>query len=147
MKRFLTLLACSLLTLAAFSQTPIYRNTSELIVRKLTTTNATATQIDLVTLGTNEIGTITVKVIGFNAVGVAAITGTKSYRYSKVAGTLTLGTEILNPADSLVVDTGVSGATFAASAVSNNISVKVTGKASTTIYWKVITKQSGIVKD
>lgn len=147
MKKFLFIVMASLLTLAASSQTRFARNTAGAIVRKVKTTDATATTVDNVTVAANEVGIITVTAIGVDTSTMAAITGTKSYRYSKVAGTLTLGTAVIDPTDSVVVDSGVSTSTFAASASSNNILIRVTGKASTTIYWKVITKQVAILKE
>ncbi len=140
------------LVLAAFAfignaQTVKNVNDAGTLSKKVTTTNATATKVDTINVATNEIGSIEVKVIGLKSDGSAAITGSKTYRYAKASGTLTLATATINPTDSLVVDTGVSGATFAASASDNNIVVKVTGKASTTIYWRVVVRQFAMSKD
>jgi hypothetical protein len=148
MKKFLALIVLfSAFVFAGNSQTLKKVNTAGQIVKSLTTTNATATKVDSITVATNEIGTITISVVGLKSDGSAAISGTKTYRYSKAAGTLSLATATIDPEDSLVVDSGVSGATFAASTSNDNILVKVTGKSSTTIYWKVIVKQFGIAKD
>jgi hypothetical protein len=148
MKKLVLILVLAAFSFAGFSQTVKNVNPAGLISKKVTTTNATATKVDTIAVATNEIGTIVVSVVGLKSDGSAAITGTKSYRYSKASGTITIATATIDPEDSLVVDTGVSTSTFAASASSdNNILVKVTGKASTTIYWRVIVKQFAIAKD
>ena len=97
------------------------------------TTDATVTTIDTLTLGANSAGVIQYTVKGVAADG-NAITGSAIVRYSKVAGTLTLGT----PSDILAVaaDTSLSGGTIAVAALSNNIIVTVKGKASVNISWQ-----------
>ncbi len=123
----------------------INRNASEQIVKKVTTTDATATTIYTLPVDSNEVGTIVIKAIGFSADSVAAVTGVRTYRYTKVAGTLTLASVIETVAT--VADTKVSGTSFAASAVSNNIAVKVTGKASVPMYWNVVVTQKAMKRE
>ncbi len=147
MKKLFSILVLVAFAIPGYSQTVKNVNPAGHISKKVTTTNATATKVDTINIDEDEIGTIQVIVIGLKSDGSAAITGSKSYRYAKASGSLTLATATINPTDSLVVDTGVSGATFAASASDDNIVVKVTGKASTTIYWRVIVKQFAMAKD
>jgi hypothetical protein len=111
-------------------------NVGEALSKRVTTTNATATQIDSIAVANDEVGVITVKILGYRTDSTGAVTGTKTYRYTKVAGTLTVGSVIQNPTDTLVADTPLTGATFTVTATSsNNLIIKVTGKASKTIYW------------
>lgn len=117
----------------------INRNATDHFTKTVNTTDATATQIDAITIGADESGIITIKVVGFDKVDGAAVTGIVGYRYVKTGGTLTLGSAIA--IEPIVADTAVSGGTFAASVVSNNIVVKVTGKASVNMTWISMIKQ------
>ncbi len=146
MKKFIIGLLLSVTLVSAFSQ-PVFinRNPSEQIVRKVTTTNATATTVYTVAADSNEVGFIKIKAIGFSPDSVAAVTGIRTYRYTKVSGTLTLGSVI--ETQTPVADTKVSGTTFAASAVSNDIAVKVTGKADVTMYWNVVITQTAMKRE
>lgn len=142
MKKLLSLVLLVSMTLAGFSQKVFFnKNALETTVKKLTTTNGTITTAATVTLTNNEVGVLTIKVIGFSADSVAAVTGVRSYRYTKVGGTLTLGTVIETQA--IVADAKVTGATFSASASSNNVLVRVTGVADVVMYWDVIIIQRG----
>ncbi|MBK7885122.1 MAG: hypothetical protein IPJ81_16055 [Chitinophagaceae bacterium] len=145
MKKILFLAAITCLSLSSFSQKLINRNITELEIKNLTTTNATATKVDSLVITPNEVGFITIKAVGFSADSVAAVTGIRTYRYTKVAGTLTLGSVIETQAP--VADTKVSGATFTAVASSNNIVIKATGKADVSMKWYFITKQYGAKKE
>lgn len=121
------------------AQTYIERNITGKIKRYLTTPSNTATKIDSITVSSNEAGIIQIQVIGLSSMGVNGITGTLQYSYSKASGTLTLGTSRI--VDSVRVDSGISGATFAATASNNNIKISVTGKSGVPVRWTVITKQ------
>lgn len=129
-----------MLVATCFSQTYIERNTTGHIHRTVSTTNNTATQVDAITVLPDEVGYFTVNVLGMVSDTSGNVQGTLRYKYQKTsAGTLTLtGTDTVQ-----AVTTGVNctGALFAASAVSNNIVIKVTGVSSHTIRWSVITKQ------
>lgn len=142
MKKIILLAIIGLFSLQAFSQTFINLNTIEHYVSKKTTTDATITTVNTVTISDNEVGFITIKTVGYSPDSVAAVTGIKSYRYVKKAGTLTLGSavNVLTP----VADTQVSTATFVASASGNNILIRVTGIAALTMYWDVITERTAI---
>jgi hypothetical protein len=104
------------------------------ILKQYTTTDATATTVATIEASTDDAGVIIASVVG-NSVGHGAVTGVKTVRYKKVAGTLTLGTA----SNTLAVeaDTDLEDATFAFAAVSNNIAIQVTGKAATSIKWTV----------
>lgn len=142
MKKFLALVLMVGFVSTSFSQKVFFnKNALESTVKKVTTTDATATTAASLTLTNNEVGVITIKVIGFRADTVAGVTGVRTYRYKKVGGTLALGSVIETQA--IVADSDVTGATFSASASSNNILVKVTGVAGKTIYWDVIVIQRG----
>jgi hypothetical protein len=143
MKKFL-LIATLFVSFALNAQTFYNRNVQE-VVKTKTTTGNTATTVYTVPTTANEIGFITIKAIGFSKADTAAITGIRTYRYTKVGGTLTLASvvETLTP----VADADISGVTFAATASSNNILVQVTGKTATTIYWNVIVKQTAAKLD
>lgn len=144
MKKFIliaTLFASMALIASSVSAQTFYnRNIKQGFVKTKTTTDNTATTVYTVPTTSNEIGFITIKAMGFSKADTAAVTGIRTYRYTKVNGTLTLATvvETLTP----VADTKVSGTTFAAVASSNEILIKVTGKAATTMYWNVITQQT-----
>lgn len=148
MKKFLLIatlfVSFALIASSASAQTFYNRNVQE-VVKTKTTTGNTATTVYTVPTTANEIGFITIKAIGFSKADTAAITGIRTYRYTKVGGTLTLASvvETLTP----VVDSDISGVTFAATASSNNILVQVTGKTATTIYWNVIVKQTAAKLD
>jgi len=135
----------SLIASSVSAQTFYNRNAGQSIIKTKTTTNNTATTVYTVPTTSNEVGFITIKAIGFSAADTAAVTGIRTYRYTKVGGTLTLAsvTETLTP----VADSDISGATFAAVASSNDILVKVTGVSSKTIYWNVITQQTATKLD
>lgn len=135
----------TLISISAISQKFINRNITELTIKTLTTTDATATKVDSLVITANEVGFITIKAVGYSADSVAAVTGIRTYRYTKVDGTLTLGSVIETQAP--VADTKVSGATFTAVASSNNIVIKATGKADVSMNWYFITKQFGAKSD
>lgn len=101
----------------------------------ITTTNATATHVDSIVIADNTAGIITIEGVGAVPTTGKAITGVLVYRYSKSAGTLTIGT--VTSVVAIVADTEVSGGTFAlAATASNNAQLKATGKASTTVRWR-----------
>jgi len=105
----------------------------------ITTTNATATHVDSIVIADNTAGIITISVVGAAATG-KSIAGVLAYRYSKSSGTLTVET-----ADTLVAvtaDASLSGGLFAlAATASNNAQLKVTGKAATSVRWRVLVLQ------
>jgi hypothetical protein len=105
----------------------------------VTTTDATPTNIDLMTISSNEGGVIEVIVVGYSTTDSSVVTGSKIVRYVKKGGTLTLGTATAVLA--VAADTGISTATFAFAASSNNIVVQVTGVAGKTIKWKAISRR------
>ncbi len=100
----------------------------------LTTTNATATHIDSIVIADNTAGIVTAEIVGAATNG-DAVTGKQIFRYKKTAGTLTLGTaaNIL----AIVADAGITGGTFAYNVTAtNNLQIKVTGAAATTVRWR-----------
>ncbi len=145
MKKLLFAAIVICLSISAFSQKLINRNITELDIKTLTTTNATATKVDSLIITPNEVGFITIKAVGFSKDSVAAVTGIRTYRYTKVGGTLTLGSVIETQAP--VADSKVTGATFAAVSSGNNIVIKATGVADVTMNWYFITKQYGAKKE
>jgi hypothetical protein len=139
-KYFFLMVAALSIAAAGFSQTYGTRNISGNIVRKVTTSNNTATQIDAITVANNETGIIEITAIGMVSDTSGACTGALRYKYAKTsAGTLTLTAQDTVQAVTNGVHT--TGALFAASVVSNNISIKVTGVSSQTIRWAAITRQ------
>lgn len=121
--------------LPSHAQTYGKRNIGGKFIRSVTTTNNTATQIDAITVSSNETGFIKVTVWGQVSDTSGFVSGVLQYKYHKTsAGTLTV----------IAVDTvmavtggvGITAALFAASAVSNNIVIKVTGVNSKTIRWR-----------
>jgi hypothetical protein len=108
--------------------------------KTVTTTDATPTNIDTVTVSNNEVGVLEVTVVGYYGTAPAGVTGKQIVRYKKVAGTLTLGTA----ADVLAVetDTALGAATFAIVASGNQIYIRVTGAAAKSVAWEShVTKQ------
>jgi hypothetical protein len=108
-------------------------------VGTLTTADATATHIDSIVIADNTAGLIEVSVVGQSTAG-DGVTAKVIYRYKKVSGTLTLSaaTNIM----AAVVDTNLSGATFAlAATATNNAQLKVTGKAATSVKWRSLIVQ------
>jgi hypothetical protein len=103
----------------------------------LKTTDSANHYIDSVVLAANEAGIATVEVVGFDSTNAVAVTGSQVVRYSKVAGTLTLG----SPSNILakVTDTGLGTATFSINAVNNNIYILVKGKLTYTVKWVSLT--------
>lgn len=99
---------------------------------KVTTTDATPTTLGSLKIGDTQAGVIQATVVGIDSAGLA-VTGTKIVRYKKVGGTLTLGTaaDVL----AVVADSGLTSATFAFVAASNNVAIQVTGTAGKTIKW------------
>lgn len=108
---------------------------------KVTTTDATVTTLGTLKIPDTQAGVIQATVVGQDSAGLA-VTAVKNVRYKKVGGTLTLGTA----ADILAVeaDTGLTNATFAFAAVSNNIAIRVTGTASKTIDWTATVRHTFI---
>lgn len=84
-------------------------------------------------IATDEAGVLEAQVVGIDTAGGNAITGSIIVRYKKKDGTLTLG----SPTNALAIETdaGLSGATFAFSAASNNVLLRVTGDTATTVRW------------
>jgi hypothetical protein len=105
----------------------------------LSTTDASYHTIATLPLATNTAGIIEVTVTGVNTTNGDGITGAAIARFSKASGTLTVGdtTNIL----ATEVDTGLSGGTWDISTSSDNIIVRVKGKASTTVRWRCLIKQ------
>jgi hypothetical protein len=138
MKKILFFLMASIIAYGAIAQTPTYilSNTKAQVVKSLTTTNATATTIATVTPIDDEVGIVRIEIVGMATDTLAGVTGCISYRYIKSGGTLTLGSVVTH--NTIVADSELSGATFSASAVSNNIAVRVTGVLDETIYWKAL---------
>lgn len=103
------------------------------------TTDATVTTIATLPLAANTAGIIEVSVSGVNTATGDAITGAAICRFNKKAGTLTVGdtSNIL----ATVVDTGLSGGTWAITSASNNIIITVKGKAATAVRWRCLVKQ------
>ena len=145
MKKIFFLAIITFLSASVFCQKLINKNITELTIKTLTTTNATATKVDSLVITPNEVGFITIKAVGFSADSVAAVTGIRTYRYTKVDTVLTLGSVIETQAP--VADTKVSGATFTAVASDDNIVIKATGVADVTMNWYFITKQYGAKKE
>jgi hypothetical protein len=99
----------------------------------LTTTDENPHTIAAFTIGANEVGFLEAQVIGFDSTGGDAVTGAIMVRYKKVAGTLTLGSTVVDAA--IVTDAGLNSATFAWAASSNNINLDVTGDTTTSVRW------------
>lgn len=144
----LKLLLIGLLCLASFSVSAqmlqVKTTTGKVVnygkVGTLTTTDSVATHIDSIKIADNTAGLIEVYVVGQSTAGYG-VTAKVIYRYKKVSGTLTLSaaTNIM----AAVVDTNLSGATFAlAATATNNAQLKVTGKAATSVKWRSIIVQT-----
>jgi hypothetical protein len=99
----------------------------------LTTTNNTPATMLTFAVATDEAGFIEAQVVGFDSTNGLAITGALQIRYKKSAGTLTLGSPVTDA--TLVVDDSLHSATFAFSASSNNILLRVTGDTGKTVKW------------
>lgn len=101
-----------------------------------TTTNATITTIETISMGAgaNEIAVIEVTLVGISSAGDKRITGKKIVRADHNAGTLTVGSITSILADEL---TGFTTATWTITSSGNNLLIRVTGEASTTVDWKI----------
>lgn len=141
--KFLSIILLVIMTVTASAQIQQIRTTSGKLVNygrvdTLTTTSATVTTIGTLSIADNSAGILEVTAVGKSAVG-DGITGKLIYRYAKASGTLTISSATAISA--ITADTGLSGGTFALTASSNNILIRVTGKASTIVKWKVLTSQ------
>ena len=144
MKRLITILViavtilCNTESIRAQS-TFLQRNSTEKFVKAVTTTNATATTIDTIGVATNEAGWLEMKMLGYYEDSTSSFVGTKLIKYYKVGGTLTITSTIDSTAS---INTPLSGSDYWVTKNSyNNLVTKVSGKASKTVYWKLITKQ------
>lgn len=99
---------------------------------KVTTTDATATNIGSVAIAANAAGVIEVSIAGWDATGLA-VTGKKIVRYASVNGTITLGTA--TAALAVAGDGAIATATFGFATGTNAINIQVTGVAAHTIKW------------
>jgi hypothetical protein len=103
-------------------------------VDSLTTTDSAYNTIKTVYIGANEVGILKISVVGINDSLTAAVTGSKTVRYKKVDGTLTLGT----PTSSLdtETDTSLGTATWDVTTSGSSIIVRVKGKLTYTVRWE-----------
>lgn len=104
-----------------------------------TTTNATPTALTY-TITDETSGILEISIIGKETGGTGAITAKKIVRYRKDGGTLTLGTPTTLLADE--IDAAIAAATYNITTSANNVSVSVTGIASTTINWRIDIKDA-----
>lgn len=101
-----------------------------------TTDSTTYHTVGTYAIAANEVGLLEVEVIGIDTTSSAGFcTGSKVVTYSKVAGTLTLGT----PSNILATTTSanMSTSSWQITTSSNNIIVQVRGTLSRTILWTV----------
>lgn len=101
-----------------------------------TTDSTTYHTVGTFAIAANEVGLLEVEVIGIDTTSSAGFcTGSKVVTYSKVAGTLTLGT----PSNILATTTSanMSTSSWQITTSSNNIIVQVRGTLSRTILWTV----------
>lgn len=99
-----------------------------------TTTDSTLTTLATFTIGADEIGVIEAQVVGLNDSLGKGLTGSYIARYSKVGGTLTLGTPAAISA--AVTDAALGTATWSITTSSNNVIIQIKGKApGYTIRW------------
>lgn len=99
----------------------------------VSTTNGTATTIASFTIGSNEAGLLEAEVVGFDSTNGDRVTGTIVVAYKKTGGTLTLASP--DTISTISGTGGLSAGTFAFSASSNNILLKVTGASSKNVDW------------
>lgn len=143
MKLFKFLLATLLFVATAHAQTasPVFFRTAD---NKLynysyeatyhTTDSTTYHTVGTLNIATNEVGLIEVEVIGIDTTSTGGFcTGKQIVTYSKLAGTLTLGT----PSNVLAATTSNSMTTsaFRITTSSNNIIVQVKGTLNRDILW------------
>lgn len=106
------------------------------------TTDATPTEILSITPADYSAGILWLWFVGFDSGN--AITGIKSVRFRKVAGTLTLGT--VTNIMATEVDGGLT-ASVSITASSGDILVQVTGVAATDMEWAAEYKFLNVVKE
>lgn len=109
-------------------------------ITALTTTDSAYNYIDSVIVASNESGILEVQVLGFNDSLALKVLGKQIVSYSKVGGTLTLGTPtsiLTKTTDSGLQYTNI-GSTWDIVAVSNNIYIRVKGKLTYSIRWESI---------
>lgn len=99
----------------------------------LVTTDSGAHTIATFPIATDEAGILETQVVGIDTAGGNAVTGSLIVRYKKKDGTLTLASP--TNVSAIVTDAGLSGATFAFAASSNNVLIRVTGDTATTVRW------------
>lgn len=140
-KLFLIATSCLMICMAGMSQKKniFFKRSDNLLFNygataTATTTDSALTTLATITIGANEVGVIQVTVVGLNDSLGKGLTGSYYARYSKVAGTLTLGSPAA--ASATVTDAALGTATFSITTSSNNIIVQLKGKApGYTIRW------------
>lgn len=130
--------AISFSTMAQRSTKYSSRNNDEHVAQVKTTADATPVYIDSVKLATNETGIVEVYAIGYQKDTAYSVRGKLSVDFNKRRGTLTMGTITSNIP--IITDAALGSATFTLVSVNNNIYVRVTGKAATSIRWYSILK-------
>lgn len=143
MRKLLLLIPLVLLACAGFSQKLVDRNEDGRFIKMRTTTDSDYHYIDTLVSTANEAGVLEVTAIGYKSDGTLAVTGVLKYRYVIADGTLTLGTAVND--QTIVVDSGLSPATFDVAASSNKMYVRVKGKLSVTLYWVTMVKRKCLV--
>ena len=128
-------------SIGAMAQRPTFvnRNGDERFGNNLTTTDSAFHYVDSVVIKANEGGIVEVSVVGFAKDTLYCVTGLKKVRFSKRAGTLTMGTVIDDMA--VVTDTPLGTATFDLVAANNKIYVRVKGKLGNSITWTSVIKR------
>lgn len=136
---------CTISFMAEAQTRYLNRNITEGIVREKTTTDSTGySTVDSLVVGANEVGFVTVHLVGYNDSASVGVTGVKHVRFKKIAGTLTLGT--VGDLQTTVADSELSPATWRIIAVNNNVYVQVKGAPAITIYWRSVLKSKSIRK-
>jgi hypothetical protein len=155
MKKFLFLAVSTLFMVAALTAQTTTRKTStyhdyvnvnadEKTVTTFSTTGATLTTAQTITLASNSIGMLEIHVVGYSDSLKAAVTGSIVVRYKKPSGTLTLATS--DTLSTFITDSALGAAAWSVAAVSNNIAIKVQGDTGIPMTWYITVKRRGIVR-
>jgi hypothetical protein len=112
--------------------------TEDICGGRVQTTGNTPTVMATATIDDESCGIIEVFIVARHSTTSGMVVGKKIFSYIKDGGTLTLGTQTTVLADEI---TGSCvGSSYSISAVSNQLSISVTGVAATTINWKATIK-------